>query len=53
MAAAAFRSLVEPIVLAQSLVVAVGHRLMADRANRRDRIRAGATVEAPAKKRAR
>ena len=32
---AAFRSLVEPIVLAQSLVVAVGHRLMAERANRR------------------
>ncbi len=32
---AAFRSLVEPIVLAQSLVVAVGHRLMVERANRR------------------
>ncbi|HKO67493.1 MAG TPA: MurR/RpiR family transcriptional regulator [Burkholderiaceae bacterium] len=32
---AAFRSLVEPIVLAQSLVVAVGHRLMAERAQRR------------------
>lgn len=30
----AFRSLVEPIVLAQSLVVAVGHRLLADRAGR-------------------
>jgi DNA-binding MurR/RpiR family transcriptional regulator len=28
----AFRSLVEPIVLAQSLVVAVGHRLLAERA---------------------
>jgi len=33
--AAAFRSLVEPIVLAQSLVVAVGHRLMAERAHQR------------------
>ena len=32
---AAFRSLVEPIVLAQALVVAVGHRLMAERAQRR------------------
>lgn len=32
---APFRSLVEPIVLAQSLVVAVGHRLMAERATRR------------------
>ena len=32
---AAFRSLVEPIVLAQSLVVAVGHRLLAERATRR------------------
>lgn len=32
---AAFRSLVEPIVLAQSLVVAVGHRLMAERANQK------------------
>ena len=32
---AAFRSLVEPIVLAQSLVVAVGHRLMAERTTRR------------------
>jgi DNA-binding MurR/RpiR family transcriptional regulator len=32
---AAFRSLVEPIVLAQSLVVAVGHRLMAERAHQR------------------
>ena len=30
----AFRSLVEPIVLAQSLVVAVGHRLLAERAHR-------------------
>jgi DNA-binding MurR/RpiR family transcriptional regulator len=48
---AAFRSLVEPIVLAQSLVVAVGHRLMAQRAHSR-------TIEHPrsrsaAKKRAR
>ena len=33
--AAAFRSLVEPFVLAQSLVVAVGHRLLAERAIRR------------------
>ncbi len=32
---AAFRSLVEPIVLAQSLVVAVGHRLLAERAHQR------------------
>ena len=32
---APFRSLVEPIVLAQSLVVAVGHRLLAERATRR------------------
>jgi DNA-binding MurR/RpiR family transcriptional regulator len=32
---APFRSLVEPIVLAQSLVVAVGHRLLAERSTRR------------------
>ena len=44
---AAFRSLVEPIVLAQSLVVAVGHRLLAERALRRT------SSKNPAKKRSR
>ena len=44
---AAFRSLVEPIVLAQSLVVAVGHRLLAERAHRRT------SSKTPAKKRSR
>jgi len=44
---AAFRSLVEPIVLAQSLVVAVGHRLLAERALRRT------SSQNPAKKRSR
>jgi DNA-binding MurR/RpiR family transcriptional regulator len=40
---AAFRSLVEPIVLAQSLVVAVGHRLLDERAvQRRTSARKGA-----------
>ncbi len=42
---AAFRSLVEPIVLAQSLVVALGHRLLAERALRRT------SSKSPAKKR--
>jgi len=44
---AAFRSLVEPIVLAQSLVVAVGHRLLAERAQRRT------SIKSPARKRSR
>ncbi len=44
---AAFRSLVEPIVLAQSLVVAVGHRLLTERALRRT------SSKNPAKKRSR
>ncbi|MDQ3188038.1 MAG: MurR/RpiR family transcriptional regulator [Pseudomonadota bacterium] len=44
---AAFRSLVEPIVLAQSLVVALGHRLLAERALRRT------SSKSPAKKRSR
>ena len=44
---AAFRSLVEPIVLAQSLVVAVGHRLLAERAQKRT------SIKSPARKRSR
>jgi DNA-binding MurR/RpiR family transcriptional regulator len=48
---AAFRSLVEPIVLAQSLVVAVGHRLMAQRAH--PRTNEHARSRSAAKKRAR